>query len=310
MTQTTGPTPSEAVGAGWAAVALLIGLGSLMLPRPERVPTPNFTLNGWHPRTALLAGPRAADHKLAADYPLTAAHGPLIQQLHDFGRLETRTAGRMSAPEYAAATQALLDAMAHFWFENGKEAYLAFGVHWAQDCVRALRDAMSGAHQAGVPLVDWLRSNRSDPRVDRLRAYTGNFSENAASWGLITPGNRLAGGTDDLVRLHFKLRWAQLVVGLMDYTFLMDPRELRTLWRWRIEGDRTLGVKQRVEVGQWLRDVEPEYPIYRSLGAVFAQRGDFTTAAGFYREALIRDPFNARLRDNLIYLWRAIGDAG
>jgi len=294
------------VGAGYAAVCLALGIAGMLLPHPEQSVQPDFTLDGWRPDTGRLAAVRAADDALRAANPLKDNVREQMEAFMTLGRVEVATDGDINNPEYATATARARELMTAYWFSQGKEAYLALGLYAGQAFVEVITAVLNQASAERRPILAWLDANPEHKLVRRLHAYAGNFIENAVAWGLITPNNRLAGDTDALLRIHFKVRWCTLVTEITDYTFLMHEEELRALWRWRIEGDLTLPMDQRRLVTTWLRELEPDYPVYKSLGAVYARRGRYKKAALLYREALLDDPFNAKLATNLEFLLLAM----
>ena len=293
------------VGAAFAFVVFGISAASAAWPRPDPVPRPDFTLTGWQPDAARLAPVWAQDAALAKRFPLDDAGRVVLNAVATLGTAETPAAGSMNDPAYAAATDAALDAATAFWFANGKEAYVALGVHARVAFEASVNAVLERARAEKRPVRPWLRNHEGDPDVVRLRAQAGNFVENAVGWGLINDDNTLAGGPD-LLRIHFKVRWARLVGDLEDYTFILQPEELRALWRWRVEGDRNLALDQRVKVAGWLKEqIEPDYPVARVLATLHALRGQSDRAIAYYREALLVDPFDAVSSQNLDYLLRA-----
>ncbi len=297
-----------AVGAGYAAVCLAIGVVGMTLPRAASHPEPDWELHGWKPDPAQLAAAKAADQALVDEYPLEDDVGPQMTALFALGRAEVSAKGDIGDPTYLEATKTANAAMIKLWFSRGKEAYLALGVYAGRAFAEAVSDVLQRAREDRMPVLAWLRAYAGTPPAQRLRNFGGNFVENAVSWGLITPDNQLAGGTDDLIRIHFKVRWCRFVTDITDYTFLMHPEELRALWRWRLEGDLTLPMEQRRRVGTWLRRIEPDYPIYETLGAVYARRGRYRKALALYREALLDAPFDRKLRRNVQFLMLAIDE--
>ncbi|MBT9555572.1 MAG: hypothetical protein IV100_06050 [Myxococcales bacterium] len=310
------------VGAAFAGLILLVSVASAFTPRPGVVVKPDFDLDGWRPDPERLSRVWAADEEAAQTHPIDADGRKVLDAIAGLGVAEVGANGNIADPDYAAATEKALAAATSYWFDHGKEAYLALGIHYRRVFESAVLDILARAQNANTPVRPWLDA-RTPKRgaavvapaplspgddagaVARYRAAAGNFIENAVGWGLILEDGRLAGDTPDLLRVHARLRWVMLVSEITDYTFLLDREELRALWRWRLEGDRNLAMEQRVRVAGWLKQqIEPDYPVYRVLGSLHARRGQSDKAIGYFREALLDEPFDEVARKNLEYLLR------
>jgi len=284
----------------FAALMLLLGIAGALLPRPAVIAPGDFTLHGWVPSMDRLRPVLEKDRALLASNPETAAEKTARKVYLAFGTLEASVSN--NDPTYLNETRSLTKQMLEYYYEHGEAAYRAMGVRLADTFEATAMVVLAAARAADVPVNRWMTENANQTDVVRLRAHGGDFMEYALNWGLVTADNRLAGAGTVLLRLHFKLRWLRLLNSINDYTMLMHPEELRALWRWRIEGDKALPMKHRLEVVRWLRDIEPDYPGFAVLGALYAQRGQFRAAISMYREALIDSPFDPALATNLTYL--------
>jgi len=310
------------VGAVFAGLVLVVSVASAFTPRPDASLKPDFDLDGWQPDPERLSRVWAADDEAAKAHPIDADGRKVLDAVAGLGVTEVAANGNIADPDYASATEKALAAANSYWFDHGKEAYLALGVHYRRVFEAAVLDVLTRARAAKTPVRPWLEA-RTPKRgvaaaaisplspgddagaVTHYRAAAGNFIENAVGWGLILEDGRLAGDTPELLRVHARLRWVMLVSEITDYTFLLDREELRALWRWRLEGDRNLAMEQRVRVAGWLKQqIEPDYPAFRVLGSLHARRGQSDKAIGYFREALFDDPFDEVSRKNLEYLLR------
>ncbi|MFT7620868.1 MAG: hypothetical protein ACI9WU_000027 [Myxococcota bacterium] len=290
-----------AVGGGYAAVCLALGVAGILMERPQPLPRPDFRTEGWRPSASQLAPAIAQNKRLAAEHPWDEARdGAALQAFYALGEAEVLARSSTDDTHYLRATEAATRSLNDYWFAHGKEGYLALGVHVTDRFVRAVHAVLTLADRERMPVLQWLERN-PEP-ASALYRLAGDFVRHAVEWGLILPNNRVAGGSDLLLRIHFEVRWSRFVTELMDYTQLMHPEELRALWKWRLEGDLALGPTQRRKVASWLKQLEPDYPIYEALTAVFAQRGRYREAIPLAREALLDAPFDSRLRQNLAYL--------
>ncbi|MFT5433591.1 MAG: tetratricopeptide (TPR) repeat protein [Myxococcota bacterium] len=292
------------VGAGYAVVVLVVAVVGIVLPRERPVPKPDFTLERWRPESKRLDPILERDVTLAAKHSLQDVPEDVIGAFEALGLAEVATGGRLENAEYEAATEKAVTRLTEHYFTVGEEAYRALGVHMSQAFVHAVLGVLAASNVAGQPVKAWLRDHPEDPVAIRARALGGTFIENAVGWGLITHDNKLAGDNPSLIRIHFKVRWFRFITTVKDYTFLMDLEELRALWLWRLEGDRNLGMAQRLRVGKWIRGLEPDYPIYATMGSLFARRGQTDKAIAYFREALLDDPFNKTIANNLEFLLR------
>lgn len=304
------PESRTAVGAGYAAVVAALGLVGVFMPRTEPIPRPDFTLEGWRADPALLEPGHAHDDALIATHPLTDDNAETVRALMDallaLGPVEAKTGGRSDDPTYQLATEKVLNAANTYWFANGEDAYRARAAQIADASVEILVATLNQASADHLPVLRWLDAHADHRLAVRLRAYTGNFIENAVSWGLVTRTNALAGDNPELARIHFKLRFFLFVAELKSYKLLLYTEELRALWHWRMEGDLTLPMTQRRQVGEWLQELEPDYPVHRTLGFLLARRGELLPAIVEHRLALLEAPFDRRLQDNLTYLLEAV----
>jgi tetratricopeptide (TPR) repeat protein len=285
----------------FALIFLLIGIGGIVRPRRVAPPVPDFSLSPSFPDLKVLQPIWRDERRLLDDYPTDTLHNKTVEAFLAFGSIEKETGGRVENPAYFKASERVINAMNHYWFARGEAAYRAMGVRMTDQFVRVVQNILARAVDAGLPVQEWVGLNAQSDQVKQLYSYTGNFLSNALSWGLISD-NRLVGGNDALLRLHFKLRWFQFVTEIKDYTMTMALEELKAVWRWRIEGDRSLSMGQRVQFSRWLQNIDPEYPAFQRLGALYAQRGRYRHALAMYREALLDDPFNALLGRNLSFL--------
>ena len=263
----------------------------------------DFELTGWVPNQRLLGPVRERDALLARAHPVGPEARDVISAFLQLGATEVATHSSMNDPRFYAATEDAIHAASRYWFARGKEGYMALGVHMGYRFVRALQAVLAAAEDAGRPVLVWVKGHPDDPRVHELDRIGGSFVPAAVSWGLITRDNAIAGGSPELARIHFKLRWVRLVNEITDYTFLLDPQELLALWRWRAEGDRSLAMERKVQLARRIRELDRSYPVYRVIGTLFGQRQRWDMAATFLREALLDDPFNDTVRRNLAYAW-------
>ena len=290
-----------AVGAGYAALCLLIGIAGMALPRPEPPPRPDFRLTGWKPDPTLLAPALEQNRTLAEGHPWDEKRDQAtLEAFYALGEAEAAARGNEENPAYRKAAEQAGRALNEYWFRHGKEGYLGLGVHLADRFVRSIHAVLTLADRAKMPVLQYLELH-PEPAAALYR-IAGDFVRNAVRWGLILPNNRVAGGTDHLLRIHFEVRWCQFVNEIMDYTLLMHPEKLRALWRWRLEGDVQLGLEQRRKVATWLMRFEPDYPVYATLASTLARRGQYRQAIPFAREALLDDVFDRRWRENLEFL--------
>lgn len=288
------------VGALFAAFMFLLGVFGALQPRPSVVEEPDFALTGWVPNMARLNPLLKKERALLASNPESEAEKSAKNAYLAFGTLEASVAS--NSPKYLEETRTLTKHMLEYYYTHGDPAYRAMGIRLADTFELAATAVLTAARRVNQPVIRWMKAHAEHPDVVKLKAHSGDFMEYAVNWGLITDDNRIAGGEAVLLRLHFKLRWLRLLNSINDYTLLMHPEELKAIWRWRIEGDKALPMKHRVEVVRWLRDIEPNYPGFEVLGALYAQRGNYGDAISMYREALIDSPFDTRLRMNLNYL--------
>ena len=288
------------LGAVFAFLFLLLGVVGLLLPRERPELRPDFHLDGWKSALGALGPIFAADRALLGKYPLDAQGTAAIEGLRAYGRAEARAAE--TSPTVAAATDAAVALLTRYWFDHGEEAYRALGVRAEDAFVAALRTVMDKARDAGVDVKRWVTAHAADPAVVELHSACGTFVSAAVSWGLVTRDGGFAGGSDALVRIQFRLRWYRFVNDIKDYTELFRQDELIALWRWRVEGDRTLSMKDRLDVARRLERLDPSWPIYRVLGSLYAERGQTEQAVPLLREALLDEPFDAQLRANLAFL--------
>lgn len=294
------------LGSAFAILFIGIGAASLSIPRPTPVEPPDFHLTGLVADGSTLARLQQRDAALVRRYPLDALAKEVVDHVVAFGLAEART-GDGREPERSRAEERLKEAMNRYWFGRGEEAYQALVARLADRAARAFESVLSRARDANADPRTWVAQHPKAPETRELHAMSGTFLDSAVSWRLVTRDGKLAGDSTALIRIHAKLRLYLPVMKIKDYTFLMHIDELRALWKWRIEGDPTLPMKQRLKVIGWLRDIEPDYPIYRVLGAIYAQQGRYEQAIAFYREALIEEPFDPLLRRNLAFLLKAVG---
>ena len=287
---------TTSLGAAFAFLFLTLGVVGVVLPRERPEPLPDFRLTGWKDALGRLGPIFAADRALLDRHPALVREQEALDALRAYGRAEAKGEGE-------AATEAAVSAMTRYWFDRGEEAYRALGVRAEDAFVAALGTVLERAD--GVDVRRWIETHAADPVVAELHAACGSFVPSAVSWGLITRDGQLAGGSDALVRLQFRLRWFRFVNEIKDYTQLLRQDELIALWRWRIEGDKTLPLKDRVEIARRLQKLDPSWPIYRVLGSLYADRGHGEEAVALLREALLDEPFDVQLRANLDYLVKA-----
>ncbi len=298
------------VGAGYALVVLAMAVGSAAQPRPEPPVRPDFSLDGWRAEPSRLRAVWARDDQLAARYPLDSAGERVLAALAGLGVAEAAAEGRGGRPDAPSpavtdATQAAVGAATAYWFEHGRDAFMALGVHSMRRAEATFAAAAEAARAARTPLTRWLAAHRDDPVALAVRETSGTFVEHATGWGLLTDDGHFADDAPDLMRIHLRCRWVLLVTEITDYTFLLDREELRALWRWRVEGDRNLPMERRIDAARRLKqDLEPDYPAFRVLGSLYALRGENARSIQNLREALLDAPFDALAARNLEYLLR------
>ena len=266
------------------------------------LPIPQFQMGSGLPDVPRLTPIWEKQRALLKQYPVDDEAKKAIRAFLVFGRIERQTAGHPKNPQYMKASQTLINAMNQYWFKRGEEAYRALGIRMADQFVRTVVTALAKASQQKKSILAWISDHPQHALVQSLHAHTGDFLEHAVSWGLINSKNELAGGNTALLRLFFNQRWFRFVTEIKDYTLLMSLEELKALWRWKIEGDRVLSMSDRAQISRNLKNIEPTYPTFEVLGALFAKRGYYREALMMYREALLDDPFDAVLQRNVSFL--------
>jgi len=276
----------------------------MVLPRRLPEPHPNFDIPAWQVADAILEDLGRHDRALKESHPLLDDEPTkrVMTSLFALGRLEAQEDLDTASPDYRQATELATNAAKDYWYARGKEGFLALGLYISEAFVDAIEAALRSASQAHQPIRAWLHEHRESPDARRLAQYGGNFVDHALRWGLITRQNQIAPGARRLIQVHFKLRWCRFVNDIMDYTMLLEPEELKLLWRFRIAGDLSLSMKRRQIAWERLKRLSPDYPIHDVLGAIYARRGQYREALTEYRKAAGRHPQDQRIAENIRFL--------
>jgi tetratricopeptide (TPR) repeat protein len=290
------------IAAGFTVVFLLIGVAGLFRSSEPTIPTPSFDPGPGLPDVAKLSPVWKEQRDTLQQFPLDDEAQRAIKVFLNFGKIDAMTGGVVKNPVHIEASQEVLDAMNRYWFQRGEDAYRALGMRMADRFIENVLLVLNKAKEAGVPAQTWLGQRPNHALTQSFYAHTGMFLGRALRMGVINEKNQLLGANTALLRLLFNLHWAGFVTSIKDYVWLMHIEELRALWRWRIHGDRSLSMAIRMEVSGWLRKIEPGYPAFEVLGALYAKRGYYRAALAMYREALLDSPFDEGLQNNLHFL--------
>ena len=292
----------DAVGALYAALILCLGLAGLLVPAPQPKPKPDFTLAGWETRQDELAALFDTDLTQLKMAPPGDSADRVITAYELLGQLEAQRPSKEREETVQAHSVDTANLIIDYWFTEGEQAYRNLGTLLYLRFDRALEQALVARAVDGATLSRWLVDHKDHPLVANLRTTSGTFIEFALGSGLLSERGQMAGGSPALLRLHFQGRWYLFLQSIRDYMLLYRREELLAKWRWSLEGDRNVSMDTRVEKARLIRTHDPSYPVYASLGALYAKRGQTLRAIDAYRNALLEDPFNTRVGANLRFL--------
>ena len=287
---------------GFLLLLLVVALAS-WFPSQEAEPIePNFDLPTFLPEPERLASVQRADAALAKKHPLDEQANAVLTEWHDFGRIEAETHGNWEDGPYREATESITVRLSRYWYERGELAYRALGVRAQRQFESAVQAVLARARQDGATESAWIQAHPQDPLVLELQSSAGNFLETARRWGFVTRTGHLLGGDSALIGLHFKLRWFRMVNEIDDYTHLLDPQELRAIWRWRVSGDIRQSLESRIDFAKKVRHIDSSFPVYAVIGNLYAQQERYPEALAHIREAVLDEPFDSQLASNLEHL--------
>ena len=272
------------------------------MPRPAPRPKPDFSLNGWQQGQTELDALFTADTERLKAHPPGDAAKDVIIAYERLGRIESEKSSPSQKKRLEKATIAAANAAIDYWFTAGEDAWRGLGVFLVLRFEKALDLVLAARDVDGATLSRWLVNHRDHPLTRRLRETSGTFVEFALGSGLLDEKGYMAGSSPALLRLHFQGRWYLLIQSLRDYMQLYRRDELLAKWRWSLEGDRNVSMSKRLEKARQIREHDSQYPVYASLGALYAKRGQTLLAIDAYRNALLEDPFNRTLAKNLNFL--------
>ena len=296
------PRSRDALGAGYAAVPVLIGAAGMYLPHPQPTPRPEFDLSGWESGLQSLSAFHDQDVQRLKQHPPGEAAEPVIIAYEALSRLEAAPSTADNKELLRQATIAAANASIDYWFTYGEDAWRGLGTFLLLRFEKALDTVLATRDVDGATLSRWLLNHKDHPMTKRLRETSGSFVEFALGSGLISERGYMAGGNRTLLRIHFQGRWYLLIQSIRDYMQLYRKEELLSKWRWSLEGDRNLSMKQRLDKARQIRQYDPVYPVYASLGALYAKRGETLRAIDAYRNALLEQPFERKIANNLAFL--------
>lgn len=290
------------VGAGWALVVISLAVASFFIPHKSQVPEPVFRLDGG-PQARDIVAAEARWAELKAGNPLEQddALDRVMRGLTRVGELEVAGLDETS-PDYKQASELFANALSDYWGAHGKEGFQALTVYLSEAFVDSIKGALAAATEAKRPIRAWMAENPDHRYARGVKRFGGNFIDMALRWGLIRRNNTLPRGGEFLLRVEFKLRLSAWVPDRMDYQAIMEPSELVSHWRFRIEGDLSIPMKQRLKAIERLMRFEPEYPKDRVLGAVYGRLGRYRAALYHTRRALAEAPFDDELANDLEFL--------
>ncbi|MEC8024021.1 MAG: hypothetical protein VX223_08800 [Myxococcota bacterium] len=292
----------DLLAAGYALLLVCIGAIGIGMPRPAPRPKPDFSLTGWQQGQTELDALFTADTEHLKTHPPGDAAENVIIAYERLGQIESEKSSSDQKKRLEKATIAAANAAIDYWFTAGEDAWRGLGVFLVLRFEKALDRVLAARDVDGATLSRWLVNHHDHPLTRRLRETSGTFVEFALGSGLLDEKGYLAGRSPALLRLHFQGRWYLLIQSLRDYMQLYRREELLAKWRWSLEGDRNLSMNKRLEKARQIREHDPEYPVYASLGALYAKRGQTLLAIDAYRNALLEDPFNRTLAKNLNFL--------
>ena len=297
--------PRDRVGAGYALILVLIGVIGINLPHPKPMSRPDFELHGWEAGLRALQKFHQDDIELLKKNPPTEAAARLITAFEQLGRIEAVQRSTTDKDRLKEATLEAANASVEFWFKHGEDAWRGLGTFMFLRFEKALDQVLAARDVDGATLSRWLINHRDHAMTRRLRESSGTFVEFAIGSGLLSERGYMAGGDSTLLRIHFQGRWYLLLQSVRDYMQLYRRDELLAKWRWSLEGDRNLSMAQRLKKARQLRKYDPTYPVYASLGALYAKRGQTVMAIDAYRNALLEQPFEPKIANNLAFLVRS-----
>jgi tetratricopeptide (TPR) repeat protein len=301
------PTNERPGGVGYLIVLLAIAIAGWFPPRQSSAVAPSFVIDPMFPQEQRLASVLSRDQALARAHPLDERALQTVTVMENFGLAEALAGGNWEDEAYRLATKEAETALVRYWYERGEDAFRALGEHLANRFESAVLAVLARVRADKADVVQWMKDHASDPLVAQAHRACGNFLSNAHRSGVVSRSGRLVADSRALLRLHFKLRYLRFVNDINDYTILLDPEELRALWRWRVAGDQSQTTASRQAFAEQLRGIDPSFPIYEVLGALTAGEGRDKEAIAFYREALLDDPFNKQIVANLTVLVGRVG---
>jgi tetratricopeptide (TPR) repeat protein len=289
-------------GVGYLIVLLAIAIVSWFPPRQSSPVAPRFEITPMFPQEERLASVLLRDQALARAHPLDERSLKTVSLMEKFGLAEALAGGNAEDEAYLLAAKETETALVRYWYERGEDAFRALGEHLANRFESAVLAVLARVRAEKADVVQWMKDHASDPLVVNVHRACGSFLSNAHRSGVVSRSGRLVADSRALLRLHSKLRYMVFLKSIKDYTHLLNPEELRALWRWRVAGDQSQTTASRRLFAEQLHGIDPHFPIYEVLGALMAGEGRAQEAISYYREALLDDPFNPQIVANLTVL--------